>query len=1467
MAEPIESIISKFIDNNIDIEQACREVAAWSESHQGDEKFQKYGTDLLTEMYANHKIGESTHQKLLAAIQNPAAIDSDDDDEATVLISRPNVSDDDDITTIAKPGTDDDDITVIANSEDDYSDDDATVVMANNSQATTGAEDDDVTVVAGASEEEDEDATIVAGAASIGDEDEDATIVAGGSTDVTAGETRFDENGTLIADDEEKTQIATPAEMTGRTGKTKKETTDMTGSKDDFGVLGETDDEEGEELVVGSILKERFNLVSILGEGGMGLVFKAVDMLKVEAKDQNPYVAIKVLTGDFKEHPDAFISLQRETSKAQKLAHPNISTVYDFDRHKGTVYMTMELLNGEPLDEFIKDKMPKEGLKEELALSIIKGLGEGLEYAHDQGLVHSDFKPGNAFIIDPDDVDKMDHIEMGGVKVIDFGIARAAATTTGEKSLHEDEVFDAGSLGALTPAYATTEMYNGEDPHPSDDIYALACVAGQLLTGQHPYKKKPAPKAKDMRLRPPLIPGFTKRQQKAFEKGLAFERKDRTETMEEFLDGIRRRKDYTVQIILGLLVSFSLIGGLGYQPVTKYYEQQEIQEIILATNEGTDDDVKETLASLTDRTEDYQTAIKVGIRDRALEAYVKDINALVDPENKRYEYEKAEGTIEDILSYYPDSSVIAEISSSVAESKQILLGELRSQYVTQLLKKNFLPVKDSEDMTDVLKLLKSVASKDPIFSDPRLEAGYHKATTQAISKSDEQTALTYLKLSKTYISGSTLFRELADQVKTTQLDRQLVLEQTKTENSFEGQTLSIHEYKKYVDDLMILSLNSSFNSKQYDTFKRYFEKEFARLVEDSPTSAKELHTTFSKALTSNEIISYIERTGLAPKLSGNISASAYPRIHFIKDSTNLTGLINQMTNLRKAVAKYRNNVLTHYNLNFEETMDPLVSNMRPTMISYYSKLYGNVLIPETTKTIKSQSALARNNITANIRNVNALATVENDKRIFRNRADENRLNDSISSYDKIAAVATESDNEFIEYAKSEISRMYATLAESNATEYNYQNAYDNILKAKEYLTSELIEKQERNYKKEVMSEEIAALIVTGEETDKIQAQENLSFLKSEYIDDYGVINNTIAFIVNKSIIDLGETELIEAHRLKKHAQSIINSRVLNGVNIKDLPKPSILAAQGKIEVTQFNLSAAKETLRRARAETPNHYQVDELEVVLNEQLKNSEEYYKQYNRYFKEESYDDADTSLSSAIENWRDNSDYINQRAFYDRVMIQVNAGGKLCREDLQGIGKRNRGACNDVVLSNKKAAPTMVVIPAINKDSKPYAISKFEISAANLNTFCEKSDKCTPSNQDLAVFPATRVPAEIISEYANWLSSETGFDYQIASYDEWINATSAAGREGNSDYNCRLRLGTKLIKGQNIVPVESGAQNNWGLINYVGNVDEIVKNKNEYMLVGGNYSDSISDCKITLSKPYNLSNTSGFRLVRSLY
>src|SRR5262245_7658058 len=168
----------------------------------------------------------------------------------------------------------------------------------------------------------------------------------------------------------------------------------------------------------GSVVKDRFELMEKIGQGGMGTVYKARDRRKEEAQDRNPYVALKVLNEDFKRHPRSLQALQREARRAQALQHPNIVTVYDFDRDGTNVYMVMELLEGEPLDRLIR-RHKGVGLDRPQAWEIARQICKGMGYAHGQGIVHADFKPANAYLLND-----------GTVKIFDFGIARAVKQGT-----------------------------------------------------------------------------------------------------------------------------------------------------------------------------------------------------------------------------------------------------------------------------------------------------------------------------------------------------------------------------------------------------------------------------------------------------------------------------------------------------------------------------------------------------------------------------------------------------------------------------------------------------------------------------------------------------------------------------------------------------------------------------------------------------------------------------------------------------------------------------------------------------------------------------------------------------------------------------------------------------------------------------------------------------------------------------
>lgn len=326
-------------------------------------------------------------------------------------------------------------------------------------------------------------------------------------------------------------------------------------------------------------IKQRFVLEKILGAGGMGSVHKAIDLRKQEAEDRDPYVAIKLLNEDFQRHPDAFISLQREARKAQTLAHPNIVNVYDFDRDGDTVFMTMECLQGRPLDQLLREHADV-GLPRPQALKVLRDMGAALIYAHSHNIAHSDFKPGNVFVTD-----------RGVAKVLDFGIARAVSGLGGESG--EQTRFDPGSLGALTPAYASLEMLQGEPPDARDDIYALGCVAYELFTGRHPFGKKTAAQALSEGLKPRRIATLKRRQWRALEQALALHRAQRLGSVQQLLDAFDERSQ---TLLWGLVATIVIAAGGGAWFVLNQPAPQQ-QPDLNALRAGVETEVKQKLAA------------------------------------------------------------------------------------------------------------------------------------------------------------------------------------------------------------------------------------------------------------------------------------------------------------------------------------------------------------------------------------------------------------------------------------------------------------------------------------------------------------------------------------------------------------------------------------------------------------------------------------------------------------------------------------------------------------------------------------------------------------------------------------------------------------------------------------------------------------------------------------------------------
>lgn len=312
------------------------------------------------------------------------------------------------------------------------------------------------------------------------------------------------------------------------------------------------------ELTPGCVLKDQFVIESTLGAGGMGMVFKARDLLMEEMKDRDPYVAIKVLRPEYQGDQTLLISLQREFRKAQKLSHPNIVGMMDFTRDQatGAVFITMQYLKGDTLGELIQKKFPN-GMPLDKAIPIIRGMAAALSYAHRQNIIHLDFKPGNVFVC-----------ENGDVKVLDFGIAGMGDAKTPEQ---EKTVFNALDLGALTPSYASLEMIEHHAgskesyrPDPRDDIYALGCVVYEILTGRHPFGRASAKDASRSGLSAKEPPGLGKRRWLQLRRSLAYKQSERLESVDALLKAFEPFSLASPKSVATLLIT-SALAVAGFQ--------------------------------------------------------------------------------------------------------------------------------------------------------------------------------------------------------------------------------------------------------------------------------------------------------------------------------------------------------------------------------------------------------------------------------------------------------------------------------------------------------------------------------------------------------------------------------------------------------------------------------------------------------------------------------------------------------------------------------------------------------------------------------------------------------------------------------------------------------------------------------------------------------------------------------------
>lgn len=1270
-------------------------------------------------------------------------------------------------------------------------------------------------------------------------------------------------------------------------------------------------------VTVGSLLKGRFYLEREIGRGGMGVVFKARDERKVEARDRDPYVAIKILNDEFRRHPDSLISLQRESRRSQQLAHDNIVRVYDFDKDRTIVFMTMEYVDGSDLKQLIRERA-FDGMPLAQARPLIEGMARALTRAHSAGVVHSDFKPANVMVT-----------REGVPKVFDFGIARAGKHMG--DAVGEQTVFDAGTLGALTPAYASLEMIRGEDPVPGDDVYALGCVVFELLTGKHPYGKASAEVAMKEGRKPPPVKGLTKHQYRVLCASVAFTKAQRLKSAGALVDGLREvsfRERAIPVLMYGLPVVLVIAGGAWAW--TSYQHKHHVANVIerfTLTHADHYATEKQALQALNTLSDDDRKRIIVDEGERIQNYLLGRIDAYWNPLKDRYNYAGTQAVfaLRDELKLYSPALDIKR--DEVDKQRNDLLNTLDTK-LNEQIRANAIFTSQPDNVVTTLTHIRAIDPKSSLLNNAELELKYDAAIGKSIDAGRVDEAATELKLASSLFPDSFRLKQ-----RSAQLDEigKAVAAQRQQEQQAE------HLAQQREQSLQALStlLDQPSNADDWRAQVAAAYHDATSIMEDDPQLAQQ--ATRLKQVLAEQATERQQAGDLADAIGiAGFGIELFPGDATL--SSTRQGLLEKQNQLaqeavteaqRDALAKSRVTGLLDHPLGTVVWLQDLKS-----ALSHASKQLGAEspdYLAVREQANASLAKLARERIAAgeiaaaqrigragqeidpsDAELGKVLAEADQARTLAQRKAQQEQAQSVAQARSALAtltakptltpdwqdAVATAMDElradssaettEVVDALAAAIAAEAARLADPQhlpqariAVDFGLkqvptsspllaQSAALDALQAQLQATAAQ-ESADAEVKSRI--ESMKSAVAAGDVSKASQSLERIKALQP----DHPFLQSEGPKLLADAY--LGEAEDTFQKGRYQRAADILgkglgilgDNAALREAKARYEVAAGIMAAGSRPLSTSAYATLTKQLDQVSRTDAPELAKL-EMNMRVRGQLK-TRSLAEQLASIRPGSGAPTAATpppEPTPAVATGRlpstvSKADVVpgtRPQAVADRPAAK---GSDSCGAGLAGKGK----FCSDTI--NGARGPVLVVVPGIGR-GKAYAMSRAEVSINEFNQFCRSTGRCAAiavADAELGNAAVSNITLDQARSYARWLSDLSGgFTYRLPTDAEWTHAAKAGGRwKQAEDSNC-IPPTAAGADGGAAVSARGRSRNPWGLVNMTGNVWEWVVSGGSVMVRGGSYNSYWSDCNVDTKRSDGGSpqRDVGFRVLREL-